>query len=663
MSVLNKVLIPYFNANDMDDIRNAENRFIMRLLQVTYAIAVIIQIVFLKQFTSADDPQAFIHIAVTASTVIMVTLVLRYHQLNKLQNLSIIALSVANLGVTWIYFYKELGSFFLSEYFFTLIILSFLKSDYLYYLSMKILFIFAFFTDFISQYNLPLNIPYLGTVHYVHLTFLWLAFLAVGLLIIKINELRAQHFINLKNNSINRKLELEQQNQKITKIYQKLERNSRELQVSNAKLKTQEEQLLYTLNHDALTGLPSRYGFIKAIKQLISEQSNMANHYIIVLNVDAFKQFNNTLGQTIGDNILKIIAERVMQCVTKMPHCARLDGDEFAMYVSIPTHEDVDEKVRSIQNRIAAPIDIAQAQIKLTVSVGVANYPQDGQTINSLLRNAGIAMQHKKQSGRNGIKYYREIARGDDFAKRQFISQLLDDIYQHRLDYVYQPILTNDQRQVAICELFPRWQSEEFGQLKPNDFMPTLVASGNMITFGKTFFERVCRNFYRIIDEIGHDTKLNINISSQEISSLEFVNFMMDCIKRYRVEPSKLIIEIEEQTLLTMGSELIQVIKSFRSMGIGISLDKVGSGHFSFDNLMLVPFDYMKINCKQISAGKHGAVKQVLESLIALTRAMNCTVIVSDIETAEQYQIISAMDIDLVQGYYLGSPVYLKNIE
>ncbi len=411
----------------------------------------------------------------------------------------------------------------------------------------------------------------------------------------------------------------------------------------------------YAAEHDELTGLPNR----AFLKKLVDDLIKTAKHpfFVAMLDLDGFKKVNDTLGHSMGDAVLVETAKRLLKVMGPQDTLARLGGDEFVMVFC--THDAVVTKglANDVLQAVARPYDTAPHSAYLGVSIGIAEYPTQGQTYSALLKNADTAMYQSKNAGKNRITIFSPTEDSEDFSIKSAIHK---GIQEGEFFLVYQPQFDMN-RKVIGAEALMRWTSRIFGTVGPDKFIPITEESGLMPFLGKWALRYAChqlKQFQQLMPEF----VMSVNVSPVQFDCDDFDVMVLDAIVEAGVDPVKVVLEITESTLMQSQLKTQSALTTLREQGVRFSIDDFGTGFSSLAYLTSLPVSSIKIDKKFVTAIENEALacstdKKLITAMISLAHSIDLKVLAEGVETEAQFAYLGASGCDYIQGYLLGKPI------
>lgn len=434
-----------------------------------------------------------------------------------------------------------------------------------------------------------------------------------------------------------------------------------------------EEQIRFHASYDALTGLPNRRLFNDRLKQLVAQaERDRARLAVLLIDLDGFKLVNDSFGHGAGDALLVEIGNRLKSHTRTGDTVARLGGDEFTVILNHIGHgEDAGRVGEKILEAINAPVVHEDNELKVSGSIGVALYPEDGADADQLVRNADAAMYHAKNSGKNMVTYYR-----DDFnqkvQKRLTIeSELRRAIDRNELTLHYQPrIDTRDQRCVGV-EALVRWQHPERGMIPPGDFIPVAEESGLIVPLGEWVMNEACQAAQRWQQAGCDPIRIAVNVSSKQFRRGNLLGLVESTLDKTGLPADRLEVEITEGTLMEEPEQAAALLARIRALGTHVAVDDFGVGYSCLSYLKRLPIDILKIDAsfvRDVTTDPEDAA--IVSTIIDLADNLHLGVIAEGVETVEHAQFLTGRGCKEAQGFLYSKPLaegdlldFLKHIE
>ncbi len=426
------------------------------------------------------------------------------------------------------------------------------------------------------------------------------------------------------------------------------------------------EKLLHKLAfYDSLTGLPNRKMIIDQIDRLtaLKEQKN-PEFMLVYLDLDNFKKINDSMGHSVGDNILRQVAMRWKENCQPGDILGRVGGDEFVILICHkPEYGQLVKYLNGFKQALKEPILIERKEFYISVSFGVTSFPEDGQNAGELIKNADIALYKAKNLGKNDFQFFSRELQKEVIKKIQIENDLLKAIRNDELYMVYQPQYVGRSKKLRGYEALLRWKHPDLGQISPAEFIPIAEESGLIVEMGSWILETVLKKFMELKMQWDMKVIVSINISVVQILEPSFLDTVKEILRRTGYDSRYLEFEITESVLITSPEYVTEVIGQLKEMGIRIALDDFGTGYASLNYLQLLPINILKIDKTFIDKidTKHSQNK-IVGAIISLSHQLGFEVIAEGVEQEEQLNYLIENKCDYIQGYLLGKPMEVKEI-
>ena len=427
------------------------------------------------------------------------------------------------------------------------------------------------------------------------------------------------------------------------------------------------EQLFNLAHYDVITNLPNRLLFHNRLDQEIKKsQRTNSKLAVMLLDLDHFKEVNDTLGHDKGDTLLKQVAKRLKICIRDTDILARLGGDEFTLI--IPFNDNlhiVDRVAQKILTSLAQPFQLEANPVYISASMGVTVFPQDGQSIKELLKNADQAMYAAKKSGRNRYNYFTSSMQDHALARASLASDLRLALTGQQFVLEYQPIIDLKNSKIDKAEALIRWIHPEKGIISPLQFIPIAEETGLIVEIGEWVFQEAARQVKKWRQSYDPAFQISINKSPvQFYNRASMHRSWSDQMREVGLPSDSIVVEITEGLLLDASVHVIEHLAVLRSDGFKIAIDDFGTGFSSLSYLRKFEIDYLKIDQSFVSHLKDNSSDLALcEAIIVMAHKLGIKVIAEGVETVEQYDLLSAAGCDFAQGYYFSKPVSPEEFE
>jgi diguanylate cyclase (GGDEF)-like protein len=410
-----------------------------------------------------------------------------------------------------------------------------------------------------------------------------------------------------------------------------------------------EERITHLAHYDALTDLPNRALFHERLKQELASIAPGEQLAVYYIDIDEFKNVNDSLGHLIGDEMLKAVAVSLSRCVGDCGFVARLGGDEFAIVqTAVKTPDDVTDLLNDIFNAIREPFDCLGHQLSTDASIGVALAPDHGVDLDQILKNADLAMYAAKSAGRRTYRFFEPDMDAQVKARRGLESDLRQAMSRGELELYYQPCLSLQSNEITGCEALLRWRHSERGMVSPAEFIPIAEETGLIDQLGEWVLATACKAAAAWPDDI----KLAVNVSPVQFKSGTLALKIMAALAASSLPASRLELEITEAVLIRDDETALAILHQLRAIGVRIALDDFGTGYSSLSYLQRFPFDKIKIDrCFINDIAEPGGSSSIVQAVVNIAAARGMTTTAEGVETEEQQRLLRMLGCSEMQGY------------
>ncbi|PLX83727.1 MAG: GGDEF domain-containing protein [Desulfuromonas sp.] len=417
------------------------------------------------------------------------------------------------------------------------------------------------------------------------------------------------------------------------------------------------EQLAY---YDGLTELPNRALLRDRLHQVLAQAKRDASQVaILFLDLDRFKQVNDTQGHAVGDELLKMVADRLRSCVRSTDTVARLGGDEFVVVLtSITKMHDVTAMARKILDELCRPFSLIGVEIHSSGSIGVALYPSDGEDEETLLKNADTAMYAAKDHGRNNYQFFSEEMNRKAVERLAMENYLREALELDQLSLHYQPQLDLETGRMTGMEALLRWNHPDLGMISPATFIPLAEESGLIVPIGEWVLRSACRQAKAWQDNGCHVPRVAVNLSARQFGQPNLAASVDQILQETGLDPDCLELELTESGILESASDAILTLTDLKVRGIHLAIDDFGTGYSSLSYLKNFPIDRVKIAqtfVRDIPQDQDDAA--IVEAVIMMAKSLRLRVIAEGVETKEQLAFLRERGCNEMQGYYFSRPL------
>jgi diguanylate cyclase (GGDEF)-like protein/PAS domain S-box-containing protein len=419
-------------------------------------------------------------------------------------------------------------------------------------------------------------------------------------------------------------------------------------------------RMSFLAQHDSLTDLPNRALLNDRLGQgLALAHRHRKKLALLFLDIDRFKNINDSLGHDIGDRLLKAVAQRLLGCVRGSDTVSRVGGDEFVILLSEVAHaEDAAVCAEKVLLTLSAPHCIEQHNLQLTASIGIVTYPEDGTDAKALLKHADFAMYHAKECGRNNFQFFQPEMNARALERRSLENGLRHAIPRGEFVLHYQPILNLQTGVISGAEALIRWNHPHRGLVPPTQFIPSAEESGFIVPIGEWVLREACRQTRRWEDAGLPRLRMAVNVSTVELRDKNFVARLLAVLQETGVEPGCLELELTETFLMQDSASTAVVLRALKETGVQLALDDFGTGYSSLSHLRHFPIDTLKIDqgfVRNLASNADDA--SIVSALISMGRNLRMRVVAEGVETPEQTAFLQMQQCPEAQGFWFSPAV------
>ncbi len=446
----------------------------------------------------------------------------------------------------------------------------------------------------------------------------------------------------------------------------------------STKMKQAEDEIRYLAFYDNLTGLANRTLFLDRLKKIIDySERNDRSFALLFMDIDNFKQINDTMGHHAGDILLKNTADVIQQCIRKSDSVgvngidtpanlvARHGGDEFVLILSeISSPESASIVARRLLDAIPQIQVIQSNEISVTASIGISIYPGDGKDTDELFRHADTAMYHAKKKGRNNYQFFKDslnAAAVERFSLEQDLKVALanDDFILY-----FQPQLTLENERILGAEALIRWIHPERGFVAPDQFIAIAEDCGLIVDINKWVIETACEQSRKWQDQGFSDVRIAVNLSGYRLAEQNIVETLQKNLEYHRLEGSAIEVEVTENVLMHDTESIAETLKGIKQLGVGVSLDDFGTGCSSLSYLTTFQVDAIKIDRSFVmGCTDNDKNRVIIKAIIAMGHSLGMKIVAEGVETLEHFQFLKKCGCDECQGFYFSRPVPADEFE
>ncbi len=423
-----------------------------------------------------------------------------------------------------------------------------------------------------------------------------------------------------------------------------------------------EDQLVHEAFHDTLTGLANRALFSDRLGQALQRRSSSEFRIaVLFLDLDGFKETNDSQGHAAGDAILVEVATRLVDAVRGEDTVARLGGDEFAILVR-SVHDDEENNARNVADRIRAalaePFSIDDQPVYIRASIGIAYADSGAEDVGQLLRNADLAMYRAKAEGEGGYVLYSPSMHADLVDKLQIAADMRRGLEQGQFELYYQAEVDMTSGAVLGFEALARWNHPERGLVPPANFIPLAESTGLIRPLGQWVLEEACRQAAAWSVTMGRAIGMAVNVSGHQLGQSDFLAVVRNSIEAAGIDPAQLCLEMTESVLMNDTEDVLSLLNELKAMGIRLAIDDFGTGYSSLSYLHRFPFDTLKIDRSFVERVTSPSGEATLaRTIVQLGQGLGVTTVAEGLENPEQYEALRRIGCNVGQGFYISRPV------
>ncbi len=423
--------------------------------------------------------------------------------------------------------------------------------------------------------------------------------------------------------------------------------------------KEQEQKIVQQAHYDFLTGLPNRLLAMDRLGQLIKKAARDSDHVVAMfLDLDDFKKINDTFGHEVGDQLLVEASRRLSGAIRDQDTVSRLGGDEFLVILGTSTRDDSASTIAEhLLDKFRAPFLLNGHEIVVTVSIGIALFPNDGETTSSLLRSADIAMYQAKRFGANTYQYFASSMNEEIERRLHIEARLRHALRRGDIQVHYQPIVSLDGDRLIGAEALMRWHDAELGQMPPDEFIPVAEQTGMIEELGAFVLEEAVTQCTVFRQRFGTPFHISVNASPSQFRDAEFARYVESALLRAQLPPSALVLEVTEGVLLSGNPQVDDILDALHRLQVRLALDDFGTGYASLAYLRRYPFDMLKIDrefVRDMSTDNND--RELVRAAVRMAQALELEVVAEGVETRDQIDALREWNCGFAQGYYFGKP-------
>lgn len=455
------------------------------------------------------------------------------------------------------------------------------------------------------------------------------------------------------------KKKLEENYIELEEAYKKVKSTQEELAQKYEELKRSEERNKKLAYVDYLTDLPNRISFTEKLEQIMVTLRKDEVIAIMYIDLDNFKNINDVLGHSYGDELLIDVTDRMKQVLDENDFFARFGGDEFIVLTqNLESTEQYEEKIRKIQKVFTYPFVLSTREFFVTTSIGIAFAPKDGKTTQMLIKNVDAAMYSAKAMGKNTYCYYDENINESLLSKIELQSELRNALNNNEFVVFYQAQIDLKNDKIVGFEALVRWSHPEKGIIGPNGFVQVAEETGLIVPIGRFVLFEACRQLKRWEEEGYDDISVAVNLSARQFKDADIIAMVHEAIEENQIAPKKLDLEITESIAIENIEYTIEIIQQLKSIGVRFSLDDFGTGYSSMNYLKHLPVNNLKIDKSFLDRViEDTSDQQIVSTIITLAQTLDLVVIAEGVESCEQAVFLKEANCNQAQGYLYSKPI------
>ena len=430
--------------------------------------------------------------------------------------------------------------------------------------------------------------------------------------------------------------------------------------------KEAEKRLLQMAHYDALTDLPNRTLFYKNLTRILNRAADRGwSGALLCIDLDHFKNINDTRGHALGDELLRQVSHRLIECIRTRDSIARLGGDEFAIILAAHGGQRrADAVAKRVVERLRLPFSVQGSEIMVSASVGIAIFPGDALAAETLVKFADTAMYQAKQAGRDTFRFFTAQMNTDALARLDIETALRKAVDNQEFVLHYQPKMHIDSGRICGLEALLRWQRPGYGLVSPAEFIPVLEDTGLILPVGRWVLEAACRQIAAWQSSPIGPVAVSVNIAGRQFMAGNLEREVIRALEIHHVDANLLELELTESSLMANTHGTIKTLQILRNLGVSISIDDFGTGYSSLAYLRRFSVDKLKIDIafiRGITSNADDAA--IVLAIIRMAHTLKLEVIAEGVETAAQLEYLRSHGCDQIQGYYFSRPLAVPQVE
>ena len=424
--------------------------------------------------------------------------------------------------------------------------------------------------------------------------------------------------------------------------------------------KSSQERIYYLAHYDVLTSLPNRILFMDRFAHALDKSKREQQRFALMfIDLDNFKQINDTYGHSYGDQLLCSVAERLKATVRESDTVARLSGDEFLILMeNLSEHRAAATLAQKLLSELAIPIVVGETELFVSASIGIACYPDDGDDSETLLKNGDMAMYKAKEAGRNRVEFYNHSMTEYVQERVALTADLRRALEETELELYFQPVIDLSCGRCVGAEVLLRWQHPKRGFIPPDKFISLAEESNLIVPLGEWVLRQACMQMQQWIQDGVPLQFLAVNVSGKQVLQTDFVERVAAIFAETGCEPQRITLELTESFVMHQSEFAIAQLQALRELGVGIAIDDFGTGYSSLSYLKRLPITRLKLDRSFVSEIPHETNDiEIARAILKLGDAVNLRVIAEGVETAEQHEFLLQEGCAFSQGYLYAKPM------
>jgi len=422
-----------------------------------------------------------------------------------------------------------------------------------------------------------------------------------------------------------------------------------------------EKQISFQLNHDALTSLPNRILFKDRINYALTQaQRNSSKFAVLYMDMDRFKTINDSMGHPAGDQLLRKMSKRIVDCLRESDTLARIGGDEFLLLMpELSAITDVEVLIKKMQDLLSKPFSVEEQDIFVSFSIGISIFPEDGNNADTLIKHADMAMYQSKRQKKGCYQFFSNHLITQFQPNLTIENDIRKALNEDQFEVYFQPQFNVKVHKISGVEALIRWNHPEKGLIMPDAFIPLAEETDLICDIGNWVLEASMKTFQQWNkNPVLRDITLAINISALQFSQENFCDFVLDTMRKYQITGSQIELEITENVVLQDIRQVITKLKFLSRYGIRFAIDDFGMGYSSLSYLQELPLNNLKIDrsfLSSIQSSKDSS--SIISAVVSMAQEMNMEIVAEGVETEVQLNYIRNIGCPIVQGYYFAKPM------